>query len=188
VNFPGSVAGSDRLRLFCGFRLPETTLRALSDWQAETLGRARGVRILPAEHLHVTLAFLGSRPAEEREAIVAALRTAAGVSDPPCFTVRRYRETRSVGMLALDDEDGRGAAIAAALQAELERLGVYEPEARDWLAHVTVVRFRHRPRLKPELPPIAPFSPSEAALYHSVLRPTGAQYEVLDTIALGMRR
>jgi len=188
MNSPGSFAGSDRLRLFCGFRLPESTLRALSDWQAEALGQARDVRLLSADHLHVTLAFLGSRPADEREAIGTALRTAAGVAEPPCFTIRRYRETRSVGMLALDDEDGRGAAIAAALHAELERLGVYEPETRDWLAHVTVVRFRHRPRLNPGLPPISPFSPSEAALYHSVLRPTGAQYEVLDTIALGMRR
>jgi len=188
VNSPGSVAGSDRVRLFCGFRLPDATLPALSDWQAESLGRARDLRVLAAEHLHVTLAFLGSRPAEEREAIVAALRTAASVAEPPRFTVRRYRETRSVGMLDLDDEDGRGAAIAAALHGGLERLGVYEPEARDWLAHVTVVRFRHRPRLNPQLPPISPFSPSEAALYHSVLRPTGAQYEVLDTIALGMRR
>ena len=188
MNSPGSVAGSARLRLFCGFRLPETTLRVLSDWQAEALARARDLRVLPAEHLHVTLAFLGSRPAEEREAIMVAVRAAAGVAEPPCFTLRRYRETRTVGMLALDDEDGRGAAIAAALHDELERLGVYEPEARDWLAHVTVARFRHKPRLNPELPPIAPFSPSEAALYHSVLRPTGAQYEVLDTIALGMRR
>jgi len=184
VNSPGSVAGSARLRLFCGFRLPETTLRALSDWQTEALGRS-DLRVLPAEHLHVTLAFLGSRPAEEREAIMVALRAAAGVAEPPCFTVRRYCETRTVGMLALDDEDGRGAAIAAALHDELERLGVYEPEARDWLAHVTVARFRHKPRLNPELPPIAPFSPSEAALYHSVLRSGGAQYEVLESVALG---
>jgi hypothetical protein len=29
------------------------------------------------------------------------------------------------------------------------------------------------------------FSPSEAALYHSVLRPDGAQYEVLEAVALG---
>jgi len=27
--------------------------------------------------------------------------------------------------------------------------------------------------------------PSDAALYHSVLRPTGAQYEVLERVALG---
>jgi len=32
------------------------------------------------------------------------------------------------------------------------RLGVYEPEQRLWLPHLTVVRFRARPRLVPEPP------------------------------------
>ena len=163
-------------------------MEALAAWQGEAFARADGVRVLAPDHLHVTLAFLGSRPADERGPIAAALHEAAGVADSPRFVFRRYRETRSVGMLVLDDEEGRGAAIAAALHERLERLGVYEPERRPWLAHVTVVRFRRRPQLAPALPELPPFSPSEAALYHSLLRPTGAQYEVLDTVALGMRR
>jgi 2'-5' RNA ligase len=186
VNSPASVPGHERLRLFCGFRLPDAT--ALAAWQAEAFGTAPGLRIVRPEHLHITLAFLGSRPAVECPAIAEALREAAVEAGPPRFAVRRYRETRSVGMLVLDDEDGRGAAIARALHDRLERLGVYEREERPWLAHLTVVRFRGRPRLDPALPAIPQLSPSEAALYHSVLRPTGAQYEVLDTVALGMRR
>jgi 2'-5' RNA ligase len=187
VNSPASVAGRDRLRLFCGFRLPGATVRGLTAWQRHEFARA-DVRILGAEQLHVTLAFLGSRPAAECEAIAAALYEAAAVADPPRFVPRRYRETRSVGMLVLEDDGGRGAAIASALHERLERLGVYEPERRPWLAHLTVVRFRRPPRLAPPPPELAPFSPSEAALYHSLLRPTGAQYQVLDTVALGMRR
>ena len=186
MNSPASVSGRERLRLFCGFRLPDTT--TLAAWQATAFAGVSGLRVVPPEHLHVTLAFLGSRAAAEREAIAGALREAAGVAEPPRFAVRRYRETRSVGMLVLDDEDGRGAAIATALHERLERLGAYGREQRPWLAHLTVVRFRRRPGLEPTLPSVPPFSPSEAALYHSVLRPTGAQYEVLDTVALGMRR
>lgn len=88
-------------------------------------------------------------------------------------------------MLTFDDEDGRAAAFADDVFARLETLGVYEREARSWLPHVTVARFRERPRLRPELPELAPFSPSDAAVYLSRLRPSGAQYDVLDSFALG---
>jgi 2'-5' RNA ligase len=88
-------------------------------------------------------------------------------------------------MVVFDDEDARATALAEDVHERLERLGVYEREQRPWLPHVTVVRFRERPRLDPPLPDLAPVSPSEAAVYHSVLRPTGAQYEVLEAVALG---
>ena len=88
-------------------------------------------------------------------------------------------------MLVLDDEDSRATRLARSVGEGLERLGVYRPEARRWLAHVTVIRFRRPPKLRPELPDLGQVSPSEAALYHSVLRPTGAQYEILQSVPLG---
>ena len=88
-------------------------------------------------------------------------------------------------MVVLDDEEGRGAALADAVGRRLEALGLYRREQRPWLAHVTVLRFRERPRLQPPLPPLEPFSPSEAAAYLSRLHPSGARYEVLDSVPLG---
>jgi len=88
-------------------------------------------------------------------------------------------------MLVLDDDGERATRLAGDLHERLERLGVYERERRPWLPHLTVVRFRARPRLAPPLPELGAFGPSDAALYHSVLRSTGAQYEVLETFALG---
>jgi 2'-5' RNA ligase len=142
-------------------------------------------RIVPPGNLHATLAFLGWRPAGELDGIVGALRDAAAAAEEPRFELRGYRETRSVGMLTFGDEDGRGAGLADDLYGRLEALGVYRREARPWLPHVTVLRFRERPRLRPELPEPAPFSPSDAAVYLSRLRPSGAQYEVLESVALG---
>jgi 2'-5' RNA ligase len=97
----------------------------------------------------------------------------------------RYRETRSVGMLVLDDVDGRAAQLAEGLHARLEGLGLYEREKRPWLPHITVVRFRHAPHLAPPVPALGEIRPVRAALYHSVLRPQGAQYEILETAVLG---
>jgi len=179
--------GNERARLFCALRLPAETARALATWQAEAFAAAHEVRLLPPEHLHVTLAFLGHRPVEEVEAIAGALREAAATAQAPLLGVRRYRETRSVGMLALDDEGGRAQVLAVDLHGRLQALGVYEPERREWLPHVTVVRFRRRPRLSPALPDLEPFMPSDAAVYLSRLRPGGAHYEVLESVALGGR-
>ena len=90
-------------------------------------------------------------------------------------------------MVVFDDEGGAAGALAADLHGRLERLGVYEPEGRPWLPHLTVVRFRKRPRLGPEPPELGAVSPSGVAVYHSVLRPTGAQYVALHSVALFLR-
>ena len=175
----GSV--ETRVRLFLALRLPEPVVDALVGWQERELRE----RIVSAANLHVTLAFLGHRPERELPAIVEELREAARAARRPVLTVSGYRETRSVGMLVLADEEGRAAALAADVHGRLERLGVYRREARPWLPHLTVVRFRERPRLRPALPELEPFSPSDAAVYLSRLHPSGARYEVLESVPLG---
>ena len=182
----GSFDVDERIRLFCALRLPDPTLDTLVAWQREVLD-VPGIRPVARANLHVTLAFLGHRVASELEGILGALREVAARAEPARLTVRSYRENRTVGMLALDDEGGRAAALAANLQLRLQALGVYEPERRKWLPHVTVVRFRERPRLHPALPALEPFVPSDAAAYLSRLRPGGAQYEVLESVEVGGR-
>jgi 2'-5' RNA ligase len=180
------VGRDERLRLFLGLRPPDAALDTLAAWQQEHLPAA-GLRIVPREHLHVTLAFLGHRPAAELPAILAALRgAAAGVAERPVLTPTRYRETRSVGMLVLDDEGGRATALAGDLQKRLETLGVYRRERRNWLPHLTVARFREPKGLRPPPPNRGTYVliPSDASAYLSRLRPTGAEYEILESIEL----
>jgi len=183
MSSAGTVGGDERLRIFLGFRLPDAAAREIAAWERDELevGRAR---IVPAENLHVTIAFLGSRPAGETESITDALREAVRGASEPVFEPVRYRETRSVGMLVLDDE-GRGTRIAEEAQRRLAELGVYEPEQRPWLPHLTVVRFRERPRVRPSIPGVGRMKTSDAAVYMSRLRSTGAQYEVVESVPLG---
>lgn len=178
----------ERLRLFLGLRPPDDALDTLAAWQQEHLV-AEGVRIVPRGHLHVTLAFLGHRPAPELPGILDALRTAArAVAAPPRLRPVRYRETRSVGMLVLDDEGGRATALAEDLQGRLEALGVYRPERRTWLPHLTVARFREPKGLAPPLPNRGTYVliPSDASAYLSRLQPGGAQYEILESVELSL--
>jgi RNA 2',3'-cyclic 3'-phosphodiesterase len=177
-----SVSGDERIRLFLALRLPDDVLDEVERWQ---LAQLAGVRVVPREHLHVTLAFVGHRPASELESIVGALREAAGGAGEIRLTPSRYRETRSVGMLVLDDEGAQAALLAGDVQERLEGLGVYRREDRPWLPHLTVARWRRRPRLRLEPPSVRTFVPSDAAAYLSRLHPGGARYEVLESVALG---
>jgi RNA 2',3'-cyclic 3'-phosphodiesterase len=181
---PGaSVAGDERLRLFLALCLPASVLDALDAWSGDHLAGAG--RRVARDHLHVTLAFLGSRPQRELAELVAALRAAASRAGTIQLAARGWRETRSVGMVVLEDAGGGAASVAADLHERLEALGVYRRESRPWLPHVTVLRFRERPRLAPPLPELGSFAPSDAAAYLSRLHPSGARYEVLESTPLG---
>jgi 2'-5' RNA ligase len=177
----------ERIRLFCALQLPDETVEALTAWQAANL---RHGRIVPPENLHVTLAFLGSRPAEEVPVIMGALRAASSAAGPVELGPVRYRETRSVGMIVLKDVTGAATALADDLAARLERLGVYRFERRPWLPHVTVLRFKERAGLTPEGTNIRSVHVVRSALYRSSLgrgsaEYSGARYDALETAALG---
>jgi RNA 2',3'-cyclic 3'-phosphodiesterase len=178
------VEGGERLRLFLALPLPDEPRGRLVRWQAASLGGA-DARPVSAGNLHVTIAFLGGRPAGDVPAIAREMRAAAAAGERPVLCAVGYRETRSVGMVVLDDEGGRATRLSDELSGRLERLGVYEPERRPWLPHVTVLRFGRRPGLAPEPPDLGRFSPSDVALYTSVLRRTGAQYEIRESAPLG---
>lgn len=181
------MEASERLRLFCAFRLPDPIVDHVLAWQKHELGGLERLRLLSRDHLHITLAFLRHRPASEVEVIRDVLRDVAGsIAGRPVLRVRGYRETARVAMLVLQEEEPWLAqAVAGGIQTRLEELGIYRPERRGWTPHVTVARFRAPPRLSPSLPDLGEIVPSEVALYHSVLRPDGAQYEVLESVALG---
>lgn len=182
---PSASVGTDgALRLFLALRLPDDVRDALAAWSRRHL---RTGRMVAPENLHITLAFLGTRPAGEVPDLVDTLREAAAGVAAPRLTVEHWRETRSVGMVTLADPTGRATLLADDLHARLERLGAYRREPRPWLPHVTVLRFRERPRLDPPLPDVRTFVPSDAAAYLSRLHPSGARYEVLESVPLHRR-
>ena len=180
------MEGDARLRLFLALRLPDEVVEDVVAWQARELRGRTAVRgrIVPPKNLHVTLAFLGARPAGELQSIMGVLEQAARESGVPVLEVGGYRETRSVGMLTLRDETGASVALAGRLHEALEELGVYRRESRPWLPHLTVLRFRERPRLRPALPELGRIVTSDAAAYLSRLHPSGARYEVLESFRL----
>jgi RNA 2',3'-cyclic 3'-phosphodiesterase len=180
VNEAATVEAHERLRLFLALELPAETEKALRAWSDEHLARGRRPGTL-----HVTLAFLGSRPRSELDEIVGVLRESAAESAPFELEPVRYRETRSVGMLVLADPSGQATRLAGRVQKRLEKLRVYRREKRPWVPHITVVRFRSPLRARPPLPETGTFVPSGAAAFLSRLHPAGARYEVIESCSLG---
>ena len=176
-----------RIRLFCALQFPDDALDELGAWQRARLPPGSGLRPVPREHLHATLAFLGGRPAGDVPVVAAALRGAAAAAGVVELHPARYRETRSVGMIVCDDRSGAGAALADDVGERLEQAGVYRREPRPWLPHVTVVRFRRQPRLDVGSLPEGNIRSVRCALYRSSLGPAGARYDVLESVALGGR-
>jgi len=180
MSSPGTVEGDERIRLFLALELPVDVTVELARWGQKHLSGGR-----PVGSFHITLAFLGGQPRAALAGVVGVLGRETEATRSFTLEPVRYRETRSVGMLVLADPSGGATALAERVQRGLEQLGVYERERRPWLPHVTVLRFRERPRLDPPLPELRPFVPSGAAALLSRLHPSGARYEVLETYALG---
>ena len=180
MSAAATVEGDAALRLFLALELPYAVADELARWCERNLPRGRR-----ASTFHVTLAFLGRTPRSALASIVGVMRDEALTTGAVELEPVRYRETRAVGMVVLSDRSGAATDLAARLQARLERLGVYAPERRPWLPHVTVLRFRTRPKLEPPLPELGAFAPSGVAAFLSRLHPTGARYEVLESCSLG---
>jgi RNA 2',3'-cyclic 3'-phosphodiesterase len=185
VSAPGSA------RLFVALELPAKVRAALTGWASEHVDRVTRLRLVDPASLHVTLCFLGARPAAEVGEIAAACQAAVSglppaelvVGDALWLPPRRPR----VLTIALADDAGRLGAVQSALARGLVAGGFYEPEARPFLAHVTVARVQRDARIRPhELPAREPmrFTAGRVTLFASRLGMGPAHYEALASVTL----
>lgn len=176
----------DKLRLFTAVRVPHDRL----EWLDAAVGDLKGLpgaRWTSVEHQHVTLNFLGWVEARLLPAVVEAVDAAVAEHSPAELALDalgafpRARRAR-VLWAGIDDPRGLLPALARDLGERLRAVG-YEPEKRDYTAHLTLARLK-APRsvegLLPQLPaPPAPFVVDRVTLFRSRLSPSGARYEAL---------
>ena len=174
------------MRLFVALELPESVVQGLVRWARAA--EQPGLRLLPTESLHVTLAFLGERPDEEAEPIADAVRATAAPVPGLSLAEAAWLPPRRPGVLAVDlADDGACARLQQAVAAALAGLGAYTPERRPFRPHVTVARVRKGARVDRSVPPIpdsGTFAAPAVTLYRSRLSPKGASYAALARIPL----
>lgn len=176
------------MRLFVALELPGDVREALAAWTRAAAAGDPALRSVSAEALHVTLAFLGERDAEEVPRLSEAVRGAPG---PGCDEVGAlstggvvWLAPRRPHVLTVAVEDGDGALerLHGAVWERLEALG-HQRERRAWRPHVTVARVRHgaRPaRLELPEPPRLHFAGDALTLFCSHHGGGPARYEALE--------
>jgi 2'-5' RNA ligase len=192
----GKPSKPPRVRLFVALDLPEDLRAGIVAWGEGALADP-ALRPVPAESLHVTLAFLGSCPEEEIDRIAEAVRGSAGPA--PWIEIRdpEPRPTRGRARLfALPVVSPGAEALQAGLGSRLVEGGFYKPERRPFWPHVTVARVRpeargsRRPTVVSEVPGPVPVELTEPrisvrmTLYRSVLQSSGARYVPLAKVEL----
>lgn len=176
------------MRLFVALELPGAVRRELAVWTARAA--PPGVRAVAEENLHLTLAFLGERPAQDAAAAAAVLPAAARPVDELSTAGALWLPPRRPGVLcvALAPDPGL-AALRTELVAGLAGALDWIPERRAFRPHVTVGRVRRGARVRgAELEPPPPdlaFAARIIALYRSHPGPGGSRYEALARAVLG---
>jgi 2'-5' RNA ligase len=169
------------MRLFVGLELPAAARTALAAWG--DAAAPPSMRRTPAENLHVTLAFLGARSAQDATAVGALLAEVSRAIGQLVVDGALWLPVRRPGVLAVSLTAGPALAqLHADLVTGLEGAIGVAPERRALRPHVTVARARRGERLRAtELPPTPAlqFEPSGLVLYRSHTGAGGARYEPL---------
>jgi RNA 2',3'-cyclic 3'-phosphodiesterase len=166
------------VRLFFA-ALPGPDVRRHLESAADALRLPLDARRIPAENLHMTVAFAG----EVSQAQAAALRAAGARGRPPAFAVSfsgyEYWHKSEVIVAAASDCPSQLLDLHRGLRAEFERLGLArEPMA--FRAHVTLAR---KVTQAPVLKAMSSFCWRVQALHlvHSSPSAAGSVYTVVDT-------
>ena len=159
------------MRLFFALWPSPDTAEALARWAEAFEGRA-----IPAEKIHLTLAFLGG--VEAGKAIAAARRVRAASFELPIDGAKYVRGNEMVWVGPKEMPEG--------LRALVERLHfvLYKAEfileRRPFAAHVTLLRKAPRPKVMAPLPRLE-WPVREFALVNSV----GGAYRDVERFPLG---
>ncbi len=117
-------------------------------------GRGSGLRPVAPDGLHVTLCFLGSRPAADDPVVASACSAVASGLDPgdggvPLLAIDGAlwlprRRPRVLGGRAVRRRRAPGAPPVRVVLGAVAPRRVHAPERRPFLPHVTVARVRRR--------------------------------------------
>lgn len=175
---------ADNWRLFVGIDIPAAAVAPVRAIQKEWEGRFRG-RLTRPENLHLTLKFLGERPAAEVPALQAALRTVPFAPFTGSLDELGVFSSRGpIRILWLHVGGSEVIALQRAVDAALAPW--FAPEER-FMSHLTIARIkrvRQRRRFLDDLQrfefdPI-PFPVDSFVLKRSVLTHQGAVYSDIE--------
>jgi 2'-5' RNA ligase len=179
------------MRLFVAITPTEEIQAELRRVMEELRPLASGPRWVRGEGLHLTLKFLGEVQDERLAEIVAALKGARSAREI-ALRIRglgTFPNPRHARVIWAGVEAGAElAALAADIEARMALLG-FASEERAYAPHVTLARMQSREPLEKLMSAAARFAQydfgamttKEFQLFRSSLKPSGAEYRVLES-------
>lgn len=179
----GQSPGAEVMRIFVGVPLAEELLPTVEHAQ-ETLQDIPGIKLMRAEQLHVTLAFIGEVGADKARAaaqVVQEIPPALGGVVPFSGIVALPSAARArVVAIELDDSARVMQRLFETVMSALESHGVMQREKRPFRAHLTIARLRAPVTVQPKYQcEHVAFEVSSVCLYRSQLLRSGAVYTVV---------
>ena len=162
------------MRLFFALWPPRETARALHEWAKGLEGRA-----MPAEKIHLTLAFLGG--VEPAKLVAAARNVQARAFELPIDSAKYVRDNHMVWVGPREIPDGL-RLLAERLHFALFR-AEFILERRPFAAHVTLLRRARKPAAIAPLPRVE-WPVREFLLVNSSPSSAGSVYEPVARFSL----
>ena len=174
----------DTLRLFFALWPDDATRDALNR-TGKWLHQHWGGRRMRADTLHITLAFLGSTPAEQLKSLVACAGSAQTDAFELVLDQAGYWRHNRIGWLGASDTPPQYLELVNALNASLHAAG-FPVDTRPHVPHVTLLR----KSLGGEVPACAPvcWTVKDFVLVKSVTESDGARYEVVRRWPLNLNQ
>ncbi len=178
-----AAEGGETQRLFVAVPLPRE-LEGVVRRAQEALPRVRGLRLLPAEQWHVTLAFAGEVDATKavlaREVVERLPVGLGGEATLAGFLLLPSPSRTRVVTLEVADQHGVFQTVFERVMEGLEAEGVMQREKRPFRPHLTIARLRVPGPVGPKYESeAARFAVQSVCLYRSELRREGAVYTVV---------
>lgn len=167
-------------RLFFALWPDDAVRHQLADLAHEH-GQRNG-RPLPAENLHLTLAFIGAASAARRACLEQVAATVQGEAFSLSLDRLGYWPRPKVLWAGVSETPAALATLVQRLEQALTACD-YRPESRPYQAHVTLARKARQPPAQTQIPAIT-WPVRAFYLAESVTAQAGAQYRVLTRWSL----
>ena len=164
-------------RVFLALLPPPAAQRALGDLARETARRAHG-RPVPAENMHVTLAFVGAWPIARMPMLTEATCDVVGESMHVVLDELGTFRRAGVAWIGSSSPPDALLRLQSALAAALRSGGVAFDDLQPYRPHVTLARRCRGPYPQGATTPVA-FDVDRFSLMHSETRAEGARYRAL---------
>ena len=184
----------EKKRLFIAIDLGIDIKTLLFDITSGLNRKDRDIRPVNADNIHLTLKFLGDVYSNRIDKISRTLKETAGSQKSFSFSIGERFEAlpgiKSARIIYAPVSKGSESIenFFEALEENLSKIKIRK-ENRKYISHITVARIKNKKDITGLLESIRPVSFEECrfdkvTLFESILKPSGAEYTILDEYEL----